>query len=129
MGKKWESSAAVWARYMILTASIFSLDGGLFAFAFPSETLMMFPALVLPKAFFAPFSIPGVVGCAASVLMPMIEFHTQTPAFVKVFMCLALVPVLVMQLSLVPASSFWFFAAVGQLCAAFSKEPPKSLGK
>ncbi|KAJ3173409.1 hypothetical protein HDU87_007570 [Geranomyces variabilis] len=119
--KKYDSAAAVWSRYLLLTACVFSFNGGVFAFFFPYASLSIWmPSRHIPSFLFNPICLPGVAALVAAFALPAIEYYTRTPASVKFVLCAGVfAPLLFMQLTLIPAATFMAIAGLGQLVAAF----------
>ncbi|KAJ3150856.1 hypothetical protein HDU89_002853 [Geranomyces variabilis] len=120
--KKYDSAAAVWSRYLLLTACVFSFNGGVFAFFYPYASLAIWiPRSHIPSFLFNPICLPGVVALVTAFALPAIEYYTSTPASVKFVVCALIAPMLFMQLTLIPAATFMAIASVGQLVAAFTE--------
>ncbi|KAJ3020119.1 hypothetical protein HKX48_001312 [Thoreauomyces humboldtii] len=112
---------------MLLCASIVAFNGGIFAFFYPYATFDVLVPSIIPMVFIAPINVPGIVAVTCTFLLPIMEFHSNVPHYVKAVLLALVTPVLLMQLTLVPAATFMALSAVGQVVAAFQTEPPKSL--
>ncbi|KAJ3160152.1 hypothetical protein HDU86_000988 [Geranomyces michiganensis] len=121
---KWESTAAVYARSLLVTACVFSFNGGIFAFFYPYASLSIWIAKrQIPAFIFNPVPLPAIIAVIAVIAMPLIEYKTPTPNAAKFFACALLAPMLFMQLTLIPAATFMATASVAFLAAACSTEP------